>query len=142
MGNNNLTASLEDYLEIIFNRINDNGAVKAVDISRDLNVSRASVTEALHKLAEKKYINYGRYASISITNTGIEKAKEIINKHNVIQSFFEQVLGIDKKESTETACKIEHVISKNILNRLLEFNKYCSNNQDFLDNFVATYSKK
>lgn len=139
---NSLTSSLEDYLEVICNYINNGIKIRAIDISKELNVSRASVTEALHKLAEKKYINYGRYASISITNTGIEKAKEIINKHNIIQSFFEQVLGIDKKESTEIACKIEHVISGNVLNRLLDFNKFCSKNQEFINNFKATYSQK
>ena len=31
------------------------------DISKKLNVSRASVTEALKKLANKGFINYGRY---------------------------------------------------------------------------------
>ena len=92
---NNLSSSLEDYLECVYNRINLNGSVKAIEISKDLNVSRASVTEALNKLAQKEYINYGRYEMISITDLGIAKAKEIINKHNVLQSFFEDILGIE-----------------------------------------------
>ena len=56
--NDNLSQSLEDYLEIIYNEINKNNAVKAIDISRQLNVSRASVTEALNKLAEKNNNQY------------------------------------------------------------------------------------
>ena len=51
---NNLSSSLEDYLECVYNRINLNGSVKAIEISKDLNVSRASVTEALNKLAQKE----------------------------------------------------------------------------------------
>ena len=45
-----LTASLEDYLEIICNYINCNKKIRAIDISKELKVSRASVTEALKKL--------------------------------------------------------------------------------------------
>ena len=55
-----LTASLEDFLEIICNYSNANKGIRAVDISRKLNISRASVTEALKKLANKGYINYER----------------------------------------------------------------------------------
>ena len=45
----NLTASLEDYLEIIFNHTCSSNKVRAVDIANNLNISRASVTEALKK---------------------------------------------------------------------------------------------
>ena len=77
---NKLSQSLEDYLEIIYNKIKENSSVKAIDISRQLNVSRASVTEALNKLAEKGYINYEKYGEIIINELGIKKAKEIVSK--------------------------------------------------------------
>jgi DtxR family Mn-dependent transcriptional regulator len=130
-----LSSSLEDYLECIYNQVTLTGSVKAIDISKSLSVSRASVTEALNKLAQKQYIRYGRYESISITNIGIKKAQEIINKHNIIQNFFEKVLDIDKTESTEIACKIEHVISENILNKLSDLTDFCSENKEFLKKF-------
>lgn len=132
---NNLSSSLEDYLECVYNRINSNGSVKAIDISKELNVSRASVTEALNKLAKKEYINYGRYEMISITDSGIKKAKEIINKHNIIQSFFEDVLGVEKVEATEIACRIEHIISENILSKLSDFTEYCKNEPELLNRY-------
>ena len=130
-----LSFSLGGYLEWVYNRINQNGAVKAIEISKELNVSRASVTEALNKLAQKNYINYGRYEMISITDLGIEKAKEIINKHNVLQFFFENILGIEKNEAAKTACGIEHIITENILNKLSEFNDYCVKKTDFINLF-------
>ena len=132
---NNLSSSLEDYLECVYNIINTNGSVKAIDISKELNVSRASVTEALNKLAKKEYINYGRYEMISITDSGIKKAKEIINKHNIIQSFFENVLGVENTEATEIACRIEHIISENILSKLSDFTEYCKNEPELLNQY-------
>jgi DtxR family Mn-dependent transcriptional regulator len=127
----NLTSSLEDYLECIYNKISLNNSVKAVEISKTLNVSRASVTEALNKLAQKEYIKYGRYRAITITELGIAKAKEIINKHNVLQNFFEKVLEIEKSEATKTACKIEHIISDEVITKLSRLTAYLSQNQKY-----------
>lgn len=117
----NLTASLEDYLEIIFNYINSNSSVRAIDISKELKISRASVTEALKKLASKGYINYGRYDSISLTDKGVETARNVVSKHNILQTFFEKTLGLTAQEASENACKIEHVITENAFRKISEY---------------------
>ena len=120
-----LSSSLEDYLETIYLFIKKNNSVKAIDVSRALSVSRASTTEALKKLCEKKLINYGRYDAISITKKGEITAKNIIEKHNSLYEFFKYVLGAADEESHENACKIEHIISQDILTRIQVFTKYC-----------------
>lgn len=125
-----LSQSLEDYLEIIYNKIQENNEVKAIDISRELGVSRASVTEALNKLRDKNLINYEKYGDILITENGIKKAKEIVSLHKELTLFFEN-LGIETNEAESTACKIEHIVSKNIKKRILAFNKYIKNHPDF-----------
>jgi Mn-dependent DtxR family transcriptional regulator len=116
-----LSSGLEDYLECIYNEILENGSVKAIQISRDLNVSRASVTDALQRLAEGEYINYERYGSIAITKKGELKAKEVIEKHNILTSFFKEILMLSDDEATENACRIEHVITQNAFNKLKEY---------------------
>lgn len=131
-----LSSSLEDYLECIYNYIKKNGAVKAIEISKSLGVSRASVTEALNKLAQEKYINYGRYENITMTNLGIKKAEEILEKHAVLQSFFENTLGVVNNESTEIACKIEHIISTEVLERIRKLNTFCQSEIDFVEKYI------
>ena len=116
-----LTASLEDYLEIICNFENSKRQIKAIDISKELNISRASVSEALKKLANKGYINYGRYDSISLTQSGKETADSIVSKHTILQVFFEKILGLAKEEASLNACKIEHVITENAFNKISEY---------------------
>lgn len=118
-----LSSSLEDYLECIYNHIRKNGSVKAIDISKKLEVSRASVTEALNKLSKNGYINYGRYENISMTNLGIKEAEQILEKHSVLQDFFQEILEIESTEATKIACKIEHVISQNVLEKMKNFTK-------------------
>ena len=121
MEDKNLSSGLEDYIECIYNNIQSKGSVKAVEISKELEVSRASVTDALHRLAKKEYINYERYGAIEITSKGIEKAKDVIDKHNILKSFFEKVLLLSNDEASENACRIEHVITKNAFSKLKEY---------------------
>lgn len=122
-----ITASLEDYLEAIYNIIEEKQGVKAVEISRKLNVKRSSVTEALKNLADKKLVNYGRYDVISLTPQGINVAKKVSERHKTLYNFFEKVLGINSDEAQENACKIEHVISENVLKRMAAFIEFNNN---------------
>ena len=121
MVENRLSSGLEDYLECIYNNIQEKGSVKAIDISKDLNVSRASVTDALKRLSNKGYINYERYGKITLLDTGIEKSQTVIEKHQILTTFFEKILKLSKKEATENACRIEHVITENAFTQLKRF---------------------
>ncbi len=130
-----LTSSLEDYLEVIYNFINKNSSVRAVDISRELSVSRASVSEALKRLAEKKLINYGRYDVISMTEEGKKHAEKVIEKHNALQYFFEEIMGLDGEEAGQTACKIEHIISENVLEKFTALKDFHKTNPEYAEEF-------
>ena len=116
-----LTASLEDYLEVICNYTGNEKSIRAIDISKELSVSRASVTEALKKLANKGYINYGRYETISLTESGKKIAQNVVSKHNILQSFFEKVLKLSEEEASINACRIEHVITDNAFKRISDY---------------------
>lgn len=118
-----ISASLEDYLEVIYNNIIANNGVKAIMLSKTLGVSRASATEALKKLAEKQLINYDRYGEIKLTPEGESKAKGIVSKHNLLLSFFRDVLKLEPEEAKTNACDIEHVISENAYKKLIAFMK-------------------
>ena len=140
--NDCLSASLEDYLEIICNLLETSESVKAVEIAKRLNISRASVSEALFKLAEKKLILYEGHKGITITPEGLKLAKEVIKKHKTFTAFFEKTLGLDKNEAEKNACKIEHVISNKLFYRLSAFQKYCSKNNEFINEFKKEYMDK
>lgn len=131
----NLSASLEDYLELICNLLETSQSVKAVEIAKKLNISRASVSEALSKLAEKDLILYEGHKGITITEKGLKRAKEVIEKHNTLTSFFHNILGLDIAQSADNACKIEHVISEELFSKIRSFQQYCELNNEFVENF-------
>ncbi len=116
-----ISASLEDYLEAIFQIINDKQAARAKDIGKRLNVGRSSVTGALHALADRELINYAPYDVITLTDRGKAIAEDVVRRHEVLRDFFTKVLGIAQTEADEAACKMEHAISDAILERFVEF---------------------
>ncbi len=125
----NLSSGLEDYIEAIYTSHLNNNLLKGADLARKLKISRASVSEALSKLVNKGLITYNSYESISLTDKGIEEAKKVYEKHNALKDFFETVLKIPSEEAGENACKIEHIISQNVLNKLIQFTKDYKNKQ-------------
>ena len=118
---NVLTASLEDYLEVIFQIIADKQVVRPKDIAKCLKVSNPSVTGALRSLAGKGLINYAPYDAITLTPAGEEIALDIVRRHEVLRDFLINVLSVDERAANEAACKMEHFISRHILERLFQF---------------------
>lgn len=119
-----LTASLEDYLEAIFNVISEQQAVRPKDIAQRLGVSNPSVTGALRALAEKKLINYAPYELITLTALGENTAKDVVRRHEVLKDFFLRVLAVEESEAEKAACQMEHSVSKEITERLVRFAEF------------------
>ena len=115
-----LTASLEDYLEIICNYDNSKKSIRAIDISKAMGVSRASVAEALKKLVTNNFITYNQQNKITLTDEGRKIAQEVVSKHTVLQMFFESI-GLSKEEASLNACKVEHVITQNAFDKISKY---------------------
>jgi len=118
-----LSASLEDYLEAIYNIIREKNAVRAKDIAARLKVSNASVTGALRTLAKRNFLNYAPYDVITLTPEGERIAKEVVRRHEILRDFFVKVLAVEQQKADEAACKLEHGFpsDSDIIDRLVQF---------------------
>ncbi len=116
-----LTASMEDYLEAIYHIVRKKQAARAKDIARRLTVNNSSVTGALRTLSEKGYINYAPYDVITLTPKGHKYAEDVVRRHEALMDFFTKVLCVEAQEASDAACKMEHAVSRTILDRLIRF---------------------
>lgn len=121
MANKKITASQEDYLEAIYHISEEKMAARAKDIAAALNVRASSVTGALKALSALGLVNYAPYDLITLTPEGKKIAKEIVHRHNALQGFLTTVLGINKKDADDAACKMEHSIPKDIVERFIKY---------------------
>jgi DtxR family transcriptional regulator, Mn-dependent transcriptional regulator len=119
-----ISDSMEDYLEAIFHIISSQKVARPKDIGQALEVTGPSVTKALRWLSEHGLVNYAPFELVTLTDAGQEKAKEIVRRHEALRDFFVQVLAVDEKRADEVACKMEHSISSDILERLIQYSEF------------------
>lgn len=121
-----LSASLEDYLEVIFHLEQSNRVARAKDIADQMSVQRASVTGALKALAGRGLINYSPYSYITLTSAGRDIAREVIRRHKVLKEFFMNTLQLGPEDAEANACRIEHAIDPTAIERLVRFVEFMS----------------
>lgn len=119
-----LSASLEDYLEAILNAADESGEAKSSDIAKLLGVARPSVTGALKLLAKKGLVNYRPYGTVSLTQGGLTRAAKVAKKHDILESFFMDILGLDHSVAHPAACKAEHLLNPAIVSRMADFTDF------------------
>jgi len=119
-----LSASLEDYLEAIFNILNHQQVARSKDIAKLLDVAKPSVTGALKVLAKKGLVNYKPYGYVTLTTSGTAQAMRVSNKHHIINSFFVDILGVEPDTASKAACKAEHALGTDVVSKLSEFTKF------------------
>jgi DtxR family Mn-dependent transcriptional regulator len=119
--NDSISSNLEDYLEAILLLVRQGGQAHAADIARHLKVTRASVTGALHALAERGLVDYKPYRAVTLTPEGDRLARQVSERHAVLHRFFGDILGVPEAEAETAACRMEHAASGLALERLIDF---------------------
>ena len=141
-----LSASLEDYIEAIYHIIGQKLVARSKEIATRLDVSRASVTEALRALSKKGLINYAPYEAITLTDKGKIVAEDVVFRHEALKRFFVEVLAIGPEVAEEGACKIEHSAPPEIIAQMISFTKFIKvrprGGEDLIDGFAEYCAKK
>lgn len=113
--------SRENYLETIFILHKRNGKVRAIDIAKELGFSKPSVSRAVGLLKSDNYIDILEDGSIILNKIGLEKAKIIYEKHQIITQFYIEILGVPSEVAEKDACKMEHIISDELFDAMKSF---------------------
>lgn len=119
----NLSHSLEDYLEAIYLIFVDRELIRVKDVVEKLNVSTASVIGAIKKLVSKGFLEHERYGYIELTDLGKQKAEKIYGKHSTLLYFINKILDVDLNIAEKDACNIEHYLSDQTFEKLMDFVK-------------------
>ncbi|MDR1411049.1 MAG: metal-dependent transcriptional regulator [Spirochaetaceae bacterium] len=112
-----MTQSLEDYLEMV-GFLSDEGDVRVTDIASRLGVSKPSVLTALKTLEDRGLLEHERYRSVTLTERGKEAAAEIRGRHDFLTIFLKDVLGVSPDIAEQDACRMEHVLSGETLEKM------------------------
>lgn len=114
------TRAIEDYLEAIFLLERRQKVVRVKDVATFLGIKNPSVVAAIKSLAEKKLVEHESYGHIELTAKGRAVAEEIYARHMMLFAFFHEVLGLAADVAEEDACRVEHHLSPEARERLLQ----------------------
>lgn len=101
----------EMYLETILVLQQKQEVVRSIDIARELNFSKPSVSRGVGILKTEKYISIDDHGYITLTKKGIEKANAIFERHQILTAFLKKTANVSDQVAEDDACKMEHIIS-------------------------------
>lgn len=128
-----LTASMEDYLEMIYRLSKSKGYTRMNELAAALNVQPSAATRMVQKLAVVKLINYQKYGILELEELGKQMGASLLVRHNTIEKFL-RTLGVKESSLLEETEKIEHTISKDTLGCICSF-------LDFVEIHTSFYSE-
>lgn len=117
-----LSRAGEDYLEAIYvlSLGSEGGSVRSVDIADDLKVSKASVNKALSLLKDQGMVSQEHYGKVTLTEEGLAYGRLVWRAHRALRAFLVDEIGVDYETADEEACLMEHALSQNTLNLLID----------------------
>ena len=135
----NLTTSVEDYMEVIYELIQEKGYARSVDISKYLGVKSPSVTSMLQRLDRMGFVVYERYRGLTLTSKGERLAKSVKERHLTITKFL-RILGVAENIANSDAEGIEHHLHKVTIERITRFVEFVTKNQAWFENFQRSFT--
>jgi DtxR family transcriptional regulator, Mn-dependent transcriptional regulator len=116
-----LSASLEDYLEAILVLSRQKKVVRVRDIASYTRVAMSSVNGAVKRLLEQDLVIHERYEFVELSEKGAKLAEKILERHNLLTHLLRDILHVNPETAEKDACTIEHHLSQETLNHILDF---------------------
>ncbi|ADL50423.1 iron dependent repressor, metal binding and dimerization domain protein [Clostridium cellulovorans] len=138
---NVLTASMEDYLEMIYRLSINDKFTRIKELASALNVQPSSATKMVQRLSELKLLKYEKYGLIIFEEKGRVLGELLYRRHIVVEEFF-KLIGVGEEHILEDTEKVEHTISINTLNCFEHMTKFFKENPENLKDYINYLSKQ
>lgn len=134
-GSRQLTPAMEDYLEMIYRHVQNDGYMRVNTLSELLNVKPSSATKMVQNLTQLGFLDYKKYGIIFLTEKGTLIGRYLLDRHNIIQRFL-TLIGLSDDAFVETEL-IEHNISVNTTKNINALNEFLIQNPDIIKKFES-----
>ncbi|MFL2944543.1 MAG: metal-dependent transcriptional regulator [Candidatus Poseidoniales archaeon] len=117
--------ALSESAEMMIKNINELASsgerVRTSDLSTKTELKPASVTEMIQRLGDLGLVDYEPYHGVHLTKQGQHVADVIEHRFNILERFLTEILGVDGTEASEVACRMEHVLTRDVEHKLTTF---------------------
>jgi DtxR family Mn-dependent transcriptional regulator len=114
-----MTATVEEYLETIYNIAMEGEPVIGARLAEKFRVAPPTVTETLKRLTRDGLVEMDSKRQVTLTPLGVERAEAVLRRHRLTERFLVDMLGMQWHQVHEEACRLEHYISGAVEERVL-----------------------
>ncbi|MFC4800519.1 transcriptional regulator MntR [Neobacillus sp. GCM10023253] len=126
------TPSMEDYIEQIYNLIEEKGYARVSDIAEALSVHPSSVTKMVQKLDKDDYLVYEKYRGFSLTTKGNKIGKRLVFRHDLLEQFL-KIIGVKEENIYKDVEGIEHHLSWDSIDRIGDLVQFFEEDEKRID---------
>jgi len=113
-----VTAVVEEYLEVIYRLQEKDGVARTGDIVKSLNVAFGTVTNTVERLEKEGYVSHEPYKGVKLTEKGLKIASQVVRRHRLSERLLTDILHVEWDKVHDAACKLEHGITDEIIKPL------------------------
>ncbi|MCE5238287.1 metal-dependent transcriptional regulator [bacterium] len=129
LGAAGLSATMEDYLETIYQLQATHQVARVRDIARQLGVKMPTVSGALKTLAGRGLVEHEAYGYATLTEEGRQLAEQVHDRHTAIVDLLQRVMLLAPEQAGDEACRLEHALSSEALERLRLLTRFMQENE-------------
>jgi len=119
-----VSPSKQHYLRAIHQLQAERGYARVTDVAERLQVGKAAVSLALRTLRKDGFIRHQHYQGVGLTERGLRQAKQVSGRFAVLRRFLEDVLGVSGEQAIVDACLLEHFVSAQTVDRLVDLIRF------------------
>ena len=111
-----ITESMEDYLEMLCRHMLDKGDMRVSALAEQLNVRPSSASKMVGKLKELELVRFEKYGLITLTDRGYEIGRYLLWRHEVLSRFFCWLNGSEGE--LRQVERVEHFMDRDTIENL------------------------
>jgi DtxR family Mn-dependent transcriptional regulator len=115
-----LSEAVQDYLKAIYKLQERHGVVSTSALAEEMDVTAASATGMMKKLASLKLVRHNPYQGVVLITAGRKIALEVIRHHRLLELYLAEALGYSWDQVHEEAERMEHFISEEFEEKIFE----------------------
>ena len=113
-----LSDAIQDYLKEIYKLGTESERVSTSSLARRQQVSPASASAMVKKLAALGLLEHEKYRGAELTSAGERVAIEVIRHHRLLELYLAETLGIAVDDVHQEADRLEHALSEELEARI------------------------
>jgi len=115
-----VSTTIEEYLEAIYRLQERNGSAKTTELAKLLKVALGTITNTIESMEKQSLVVHEPYKGVKLTDKGRKIALDVIRRHRLSERLLTDILQMEWSKAHDVACTLEHAIADKDVLRPLE----------------------